>query len=125
MDWIGREKDSPLSVRTIKMAKYYVQSGTMRTIVQADSSRKAALWAVHQAMLQVLPMEGAAPVSAELKSEDFGDGGVAVVSQRVRISERGFNREDSTSMPTMEVVTEWNELVVMLDRLEKMLYRAK
>ncbi len=107
------------------MAKYYVQSGTMRTVVQADSSRKAALWAVHQAMQQVLPMAGEAPVSTELKSENVGEGGVAVLSQRVRISERGFNREDSTSMPTMEVVTEWNELVVTLDRLDKMLYRGK
>jgi len=48
-----------------------------------------------------------------------------VLSQRLRISERGFDREDSTSMPTMGVVTEWNELVVTLDRLEKMLYHAK
>ena len=39
------------------MAKYYVQSGTMRSVVEAESSRKAALWAVHQAMRQVLPIE--------------------------------------------------------------------
>ena len=106
------------------MAKYYVQSGTMRTVVQAESSRKAALWAVHQAMQQVLPMDDDPPVSVELKTESVSDG-VAVLSQRLRISERGFDREDSTSMPTMGVVTEWNELVVTLDRLEKMLYHAK
>ncbi|MDE0865436.1 MAG: hypothetical protein OSA98_16745 [Rubripirellula sp.] len=106
------------------MAKYYVQSGTMRTVVQAESSRKAALWAVHQAMQQVLPMDDDPPVSVELKTENVSDG-VAVLSQRLRISERGFDREDSTSMPTMGVVTEWNELVVTLDRLEKMLYHAK
>ena len=106
------------------MAKYYVQSGTMRTVVQAESSRKAALWAVHQAMQQVLPMDDDPPVSVELNTENVSDG-VAVLSQRLRISERGFDREDSTSMPTMGVVTEWNELVVTLDRLEKMLYHAK
>jgi hypothetical protein len=107
------------------MSKYYVQSGTMRTVVQAESSRKAALWAVHQTMQQVLPTEGNVTDSKDLKTEGVGHDGIAVLSQRVCISERGFDRDDSTSMPTMEVVTEWNDMVVTLDRLEKMLYRAK
>jgi hypothetical protein len=107
------------------MSKYYVQSGTIRTVVQADTTRKAALWAVHQAMQQVLPMEGNPADSNELRGDASGQEGIAVLSQRVRISERGFDRDDSTSLATMEVVSEWNEMVVTLDRLEKMLYRAK
>ena len=107
------------------MSKYDVQSGTMRTVVQAETTRKAALWAVHQAMQQVLPMEGDATDSSDLRTDTNGQGGVAVLSQRVCISERGFDRDDSTSLPTMDVVTEWNDMVVTLDRLEKMLYRAK
>ena len=39
------------------MAKFYVQSGTFRSVVAADSARKAALWAVHQVMQQVLPTD--------------------------------------------------------------------
>ena len=50
------------------MSKYYVQSGTMRTVVQAETTRKAALWAVHQAMQQVLPMEGNATNSNDLRT---------------------------------------------------------
>ena len=111
--------------RKTGMSKYYVQSGTMRTVVQADTSRKAALWAVHQAMQQVLPLEGNVTESGMLKTESAGPTGVSVLSQRVSTSERGFDRDDSTSLPTMEVVTEWNDMVVTLDRLEKMLYRAK
>ena len=107
------------------MSKYYVQSGTMRTVVQADNSRKAALWAVHRAMQQVLPTEGEMPDTSDFKMENTGPNAVAVLSQRVSISERGFDRDDSVSLPTMEVVTEWNDMVVALDRLEKLLHRAK
>lgn len=107
------------------MSKYYVQSGTMRTVVQAETTRKAALWAVHQAIQQVFPMAGDTTHSRDLRTDTNGQGGVAVLSQRVCISEQGFDRDDSTSLPTMEVVTEWNDMVATLDRLEKMLYRAK
>ena len=106
------------------MAKYYVQSGTMRTVVQAESSRKAALWAVHQAMQQVLPMEDDPADSPASKSEHVSREGVAVLSQRVCVSQRGFDRDDSASLSTMEVVTEWNDLVATLNRLEQMLYHA-
>lgn len=101
------------------MAKYYVQSGTLRTVVQAESSRKAAIWAVHQAMQQVLPIEGQPerPASSD-------DGEVAVLSGRVTVCESGFEGEQVTTLPTLDVVNEWNELVSTLDRLERMLYRA-
>lgn len=106
------------------MAKFYVQSGTLRSVVQAESSRKAALWAVHQAMQQVLPMEDQVNESPEAKSQHVSRRGVKVLSAKLTVSERGFDREEAISMPTLEVVTEWNQLVMTLDRLERMLYRA-
>ncbi|NND96768.1 MAG: hypothetical protein HKN47_05495 [Pirellulaceae bacterium] len=106
------------------MAKYYVQSGTMRTIVQAESGRRAALWAVHQAMQQVLPIEDADGISPQTKSDSVGDTGVAVLSTNVLVSERGFDNSDATTLPTLEVVNEWNQLVMTLDRLERMLHAA-
>jgi len=106
------------------MAKYYVQSGTLRSVVQAESSRKAALWAVHQAMQQVLPMEDQSDQSPQAKSEKVSRVGVAVLSGNVTVSQQGFDRQDATTMLTLEVVTEWNQLVTTLDRLERMLYRA-
>lgn len=106
------------------MAKFYVQSGTMRSVVQAESRRKAALWAVHQAMQQVLPMEDDATDSPESKSERVSSQGIAVLSAKVTVSERGFDRSDASTLPTLEVVTEWNQMVTTLDRLQRMLYRA-
>ncbi len=105
------------------MAKYFVQSGTMRCVVQAQSSRKAAIWAVHQAMQQVLPMDDPCGVTPESKTEKAAHSGVSVLSTRVTISERGFDRNDGTSVATLDIVSEWNQLVTTLDRLERMLYR--
>ena len=106
------------------MAKYYVQSGTLRSVVQAESSRKAALWAVHQAMQQVFPMEDPAEDSPETKSDRTTQRPLSVLATKVRISEQGFDRNDATSLATLEVVSEWNQMVTTLDRLERMLYRA-
>lgn len=106
------------------MSRFYVQSGTMRSVVQAESRRKAALWAVHQAMQQVLPMEDDATDSPESKSERVSSQGIAVLSGKVTVSETGFNGSDASTLPTLEVVTEWNQMVTTLDRLQRMLYRA-
>jgi len=48
---------------------------------------------------------------------------VMVLGSTVRTSERGYGSSDSTQMPTFEVVTEWNQLVNTLDRLENILGR--
>lgn len=122
------------------MAKFYVQSGTFRSVVAADSARKAALWAVHQVMQQVLPTdedddslsasatdENASnttinrPPSGEPSGQRPGSTPVAVLDGRVRISERGYDRNDCAEMPTMEVVAEWNQMVLTLDRLQQMM----
>jgi hypothetical protein len=105
------------------MPKYYVQSGTMRTVVQAESSRKAAIWAVHEAMQQVLPMDDEPAESPAAKCERIRSGRVAVLSGKVTISQRGFSSKPATTIPTLEVVTEWNQMVTTLDRLERLLYR--
>jgi hypothetical protein len=122
------------------MAKFYVQSGTFRSVVAADSARKAALWAVHQVMQQVLPTdEDDDSLSASATNENSsnttinrlpsgdasgqrpGSTPVAVLDGRVRISERGYDRNDCAEMPTMEVVAEWNQMVLTLDRLQQMM----
>lgn len=103
------------------MAKYFVQSGTLRTTVQAESSRKAALWAVHQAMQQVLPIDDSDGFTAQSKSERAAAGQVCVMDDVLCVSERGFDQTDAPVFPTMQVVREWNEMFAALDRLQRML----
>ena len=99
------------------MAKYYVQSGTLRTVIQAESARKAAIWAIHQVLGQVLPTEDdfGGPISTEF------DDGNHCLARRVRVSQRGFDRKDAATHLTHEVVGEWSQLVSTLDRLQSLL----
>lgn len=102
------------------MAKYYIQSGTMRATLAAEDSRRAALWAVHQAMQQVLPVYDDCDLSAQQKSDHAMVEGMFVLDGKIRLSEQGFDREDAEEMETFEVVAEWNKLMIALDRLEKL-----
>lgn len=104
--------------KTTAMGKYYVQSGTVRSIVQAKSNRCAAMWAVHQVMQQVLPSEAHTP---DIESDAGESREVSVLSARISVNERGFDRRDSTEMQTLDVVTEWNQMVTALDRLDSLL----
>ena len=103
------------------MTKYFVESGTLRTIVRADSSRNAALWAVHQAMQQVLPIDDDDRSDPFAKSEKAVSGGVNVLEETLRVSATGFGRTDAQTVITMDVVRQWNDMFAALDRLEKML----
>lgn len=106
------------------MAKYYVQSGTLSTVVESDSSRRAAMWAVHQAMQQVLPVEDGEGLSPSAKSESMGHNGIAVLAESVSVSEHGFRSDTAQIIPTMEIVSEWNEMCATLNRLEKLLQQG-
>lgn len=104
------------------MPKFLVQSGTFQSTVEAESSRKAALWAVHQAMRQILPVDDDSEDSPETKSDSVASNGLQVLGHDMRISRNGFVGHQVISLPTIEIVNEWNEMVAALDRLERMLH---
>ena len=106
------------------MTKFYVQSGTVRSIVQAESARKAALWAIHQTMGQVLPLDEPNGVGTGFPRRTESSSEVAVLSGKVTVSDHGFDSEPLSTLSTMQVVTEWNQMVMTLDRLERLLCRA-
>jgi hypothetical protein len=76
------------------MPKYYVQSGNLEMILQAHDSRCAAIWAIHRTL---------SPSLTFLREE---------------AGERGFDRNGGDVFETLEIVTEWNRLLVALDRLQ-------
>jgi hypothetical protein len=101
------------------MAKYYVQSGTLQTVISADDPRKAALWAVHKAMQQILPLYDDDNLTAEEKRRHAHRRGYAVLGDEIRIGELGFESAENTHFDTFDVVTEWNQLMVALARIEQ------
>ena len=103
------------------MAKYYVQSGTVRTIVAADDSEKAALWTVHKTMQQVVPVYEDVELTATEKNEVAQVQGIMVLGSAVKVSEQGFDRDDAEELDTFELVTHWHQLMMALTRLETLL----
>ena len=103
------------------MAKFYVQSGTLRAVIDSPDNDRAALWAVHQAMQQVAPMDGNEEASPSEKSKHASLAGMIVLSDVIQISELGFDRDDAARVDTFEAFHEWHSLVKALDRLEKLL----
>src|SRR5262245_21396072 len=96
--------------RRIAMPKFYVQSGRLEMVLEARDSRCAAIWAAHRSLGQTLPFlcenENDYAVLADLTR----------LGETIRVSQRGFDRDDAVTFETLDVVTEWNKLLVSLDR---------
>jgi hypothetical protein len=98
------------------MAKFYVESGNVRLVVHADDAQKAAIWAVHRTMQQVLP-----PMEEGLMTQEVDVlEPPRVLGDNIFVSERGFGRRDAQTLETFEVVRRWNQLMAALAELEAM-----
>ena len=109
------------------MAKFYVESGALRMMVQADDAEKAALWAVHKALQQVLPMEeesGEDRLSLSDKQRRVVAKGCMILGDSLRLSEVGYGRADATRFATYDLVNEWSKLMLALARFEEQLMTA-
>lgn len=103
------------------MAKYYVESGTLQLIVQADDAHKAALWAIHRAMQQILPVYDEISLSPETKADIALTAGAMVLGEEMKLSEVGFAGNDAIHFNTADMVIEWNQLMIALTKLESVL----
>ena len=100
------------------MAKFYVQSGTLRAIVDSADAERAALWAVHAAMEQVMPLE-----SDHADAEMFSNGPAEMIAlaETIELSELGFDREDCLRIDTFQAFQHWNQLLKAVEKLHSLL----
>ena len=96
------------------MAKFYVESGNLRTVITANNSRGAALWAAHRTLSDVLPFVG-----TDCENPTNDQGAPYKLGETVRVSQRGFGRHDCRTYCTLDVISEWSQLIVALSRLEQ------
>ena len=106
------------------MTKFYVQSGSFRQVIEAETDRKAAISAVQQAIQQVLPIDESFTKPSKDRSSEDRPNTYAVLASKMVVSELGFDSNEALELPTREVVTAWNQLISTLDRLERMLDSA-
>lgn len=104
------------------MAKFYIQSGNVRTVISADDAEKAALWVIHKALQQVVPVYEDEELSAQEKGEVAVLQGVMVLGNQIQVNEIGFDRPDSQQLDTFELLVHWHQLMVALDRLSSQVH---
>ena len=101
------------------MPKYYVQSGNVEVVTSALRSRGAAIWAVHRTLSQSLPF------LCEETSDVLALDGVTRLGDTISVSEQGFDRPDAVIFDTFDIVHEWNQLLVAIDRIQDRLESAE
>lgn len=106
------------------MAKFYVHSGDFQLIIQAESARDAALWAMHMAMEEVVPVDDLEWTSAAREDLRFTDD-EAKLGMEMLLSEIGFGRDEAGNFETLDVMTEWNQLTVVVARLSELIDQDK
>lgn len=89
------------------MAKFYVESGSVRAVVDSVDLDRAALWVVNLVMGDVLPLdvgddEGTLEEPKEMNAHHLGE--------TIRISEQGFCRDDAWVVDTLESFRHWYDL---------------
>ena len=102
------------------MAKFYVASGELRVVVQADDARTAALWAMHLAMSRSLNLDGIEP-SLDQRIDLATFDAVARFDRWMKISEIGFGREEAGKFDSLDIMIEWNQLATAIVRLERLI----
>lgn len=101
------------------MPKFYVQSGNVELVTTAIHGRGAAIWGVHRTLGQSLPF-----LCDE--TTDFSElDGLTRLGEAIRVSEQGFDRPDAAEFDTLDIVSEWNRLLVAIDRLHERLESAE
>jgi hypothetical protein len=96
------------------MAKFYVQSGSIRGIVDCYDSECAAVWVVNRVMTRIVPVQDEYD-----DSNDQSDVGMFALDDEISISERGFDRDDSELIDTHLAFIQWHQMKRAIELLEK------
>jgi hypothetical protein len=101
------------------MPKFYVQSGDVELVTTAIHARGAAIWGVHRTLSQSLPF------LCDETTDVLVLDGLTRLGDTIRVSEQGFDRPDAAEFDTLDIVSEWNQLLVAIDRIHERLENSK
>ena len=105
------------------MAKYYVQSGSIRGIVDCYDSECAAVWIVNHVMNHVAPICDEAIYDAD-NNADVGDVdiGMFALDDAIQVSEQGFDRDDCEVIDTHMAFVHWHQLKRAIEAIHQQFY---
>ena len=98
--------------------KYYVQTGACTNICQSRDAEAAALWSVHQFLDQRIDLD-----SIDWFDESEMDNpklfkAFLELGEDVRVSEIGFDRSEAGWFDTADVMTQWQQLMIAVRRMD-------
>ncbi len=85
------------------MAKYYVESGQVQVVFDAENATEAAVRALQWSCDKQGGIEAESPLEHQWQAEEQG----WQLDDVVWVSEIGFGRDDALSFDTMNVVAIW------------------
>ncbi len=102
------------------MAKFYVQSGSVRGIVDCYDSECAAVWIVNRVMNQIAPISDEAVYDGDYHADD-ADVGMFALDDTIQINERGFDRDESEVIDTHMAFVHWHQLKRAIEAIHQQL----
>lgn len=115
VDFYDRAVRRPIGV--VQMAKFYVQSGSIRGIVDCYDSECAAVWVVNRVMKHIAPISDEALYDAD----GCGDVGMFALDDSIQISEQGFDRVDCEVMDSHMAFVHWHQLKRAIEAIHQQL----
>jgi hypothetical protein len=101
------------------MAKYYTTCGSLELVTTAGDARSAALWSIHQFLARHIELESVSWLDEEIIDRQDIMEAMLCLADTVFVSEIGFGRDDAGIIDTADLLTEWNQLVVAVTRLQE------
>lgn len=101
------------------MAKYYLESGSAKLILDCEDADRAALWLIHRAMESIQSVYEDDTVTEDRKLDSAIVESLLDLGPSILISEQGFGHPDAQQKDTFDVVMYWHQLMVALSRLGK------
>ena len=99
------------------MSKFYVQSGSVRVVLAAETRELASISAIDSVMSPHLWIYNDSSMSDDIRRDHLMVEALWHLDAVVSVSEKGFDREDATILGTPEIVEEWHLLMSRLSGL--------
>lgn len=103
------------------MAKYYLQSGSARLILDAEDSQRAVLWMVHRVLESIGSVYEDPTLDDDRKLDSAIVESLLDLGPSIHASEQGFDREDAETFETFDIVMYWHQLMIAMSRLDRQL----
>ena len=98
--------------------KFYVQSGNCKAVTQSRDAEAAALWSVHQFLDQRVNLNDIDWFDEEEMDNIELFQALLELGEEVMVSEIGFSRCEAGWFDTADVMTQWQQLMVAVHRMD-------